>query len=52
MRPWVKSYKKSIQEQKKMGASSVEPKIGKARGRPLILDEALNLKLRSMLVKL
>ena len=30
--PWVKSYKKSIQEQKKMGASSVEPKIGKARG--------------------
>ena len=35
-----------------MGASSVEPKIGKARGQPLILDEALHLKLRSMLVKL
>ena len=35
-----------------MGASSVEPKIGKARGRPLILDEALDLNLRSMLVKL
>ena len=49
---WVKSYKKSIQEQKKMGASSVKPKIGKARGRTLILDEALDLKLRSMLVKL
>ena len=49
VRPWVKSYKKSIQEQKEMG---VEPKIGKARGRPLILDEALDLKLRSMLVKL
>ena len=30
--PWIKSYKKSIQEHKKMGASSVEPKIGKARG--------------------
>ena len=52
VRPWVKSYKKSIQEQKKMGASSVETKIGKARGRPLILDEALDLKLRSMLLKL
>ena len=52
VRPWVKSYKKSIQEHKKMGASSVEPKIGKARGRPLISDEALDLKLRSMLVKL
>ena len=35
-----------------MGASSVETKIGKARGRPLILDEALDLKLRSMLLKL
>ena len=52
LRPWVKSYKKFIQEQKKMRASSVEPKIGKARGRPLILDEALDLKLRSMLIKL
>ena len=30
----------------------MEPNIGKARGRPLILDEALDLKLRSMLVKL
>ena len=35
-----------------MGASSVEPKIGKARGGPLILDETLDLNLRSMLVKL
>ena len=52
VRPWVKSYKKSIVEQKKMGASSVEPNIGKARGRPLILDEALDLKLSSMLIKL
>ena len=52
MRPWVKSYKNSIQEQKNLGASSVEPKIGKSRGRPLILDEAPNLKLCSMLVKL
>ena len=52
VRPWVKSYKKSIQKQKKMGVSSVEPKIGKSRGRPLILDEALDLKSRSMLVKL
>ena len=34
-----------------MEASSVEPKIGKARGRPLILDEALDPKLHSMLVK-
>ena len=32
VRPWVKSYKTSIQEQKNRGASSVEPKIGKARG--------------------
>ena len=47
-----KNYKTSIQEQKKMGASSVEPKIQKVRGRQLILDEALDLKLRSMLVKL
>ena len=52
VRPWVKSYKKSIQEQKKMGASSVEPEIGKARDRTLILDEALGLKLRSVLLKL
>ena len=35
-----------------MGASSAEPKIRKARGRPLILDKPLDLKLRSMLVKL
>ena len=35
-----------------MGTSSVEPKIGRARDRPLILDKALDLKLRSMLVKL
>ena len=33
-------------------AFSVEPKLGKARGRPLILDEALDLKLRSLLLKL
>ena len=52
VRPWVKSYKKSIQEQKKMGASSVEPEIEKARDRTLILDEALGLKLRSVLLKL
>ena len=52
VRPWVKSYKKSIQEQKKMGASSVEPEIGKARDRTLILDEALGLKLRSVLLKI
>ena len=52
VRSWVERYKKSIKEQKKMGASSVEPKIGKARDRPLILDEALDLKLRSVLVKL
>ena len=30
--PWVKSYKKSIQEHRKMGTSSVEPKIRKAGG--------------------
>ena len=35
-----------------MGETSVQPTIGRIRGRPLLTDEVLNLKLRSMLVNL
>ena len=50
MRPWVKSQEKSIQEQKKKGETSVQPTTGRVRGRPLLIEEILDLKLRSMLV--
>ena len=52
MRPWVKSHKKSIQEQKKKGETSVQSTIESVRGRPLLIEEVLNLKLRAMLVNL
>ena len=52
MRPWVKSHKKSIQEQEKKGESSVESTIGRVRGQPLLTEEVLDLKLRSMLLNL
>ena len=52
VRPWVKSYKKSLQEQKSVNPSNVVPKIGKPKGRPLLLEEELDIKLRSMLTSL
>ena len=52
MRPWVKSHKKSIQEHEKKGESSVESTIGRVRGQPLLTEEVLDLKLRSMLLNL
>ena len=52
VRPWVKSHKKSIQEQKKKGETSVQSTIESVRGRPLLIEEVLNLKLRAMLVNL
>ena len=53
MRPWIKSHKSSIQEQKKKkGETSVQSTIGKVRGRSLLIEEALNLKLHSALVNL
>ena len=53
VRPWVKSHKNPIQEQKKKkGETSVQSTIGKVRGRSLLTEEALNLKLHSALVNL
>ena len=43
MRPWVKNHEKSIQEQKKKGENSVQSTI---------IEEVLDLKLRSILVNL
>ena len=37
VRHWVKSHKKSIQEQKKKGETSVQSTIGRVRGRPLLI---------------
>ena len=45
VRPWVKSHKKSIQEQKKKRETSVQSTIGGVTGRPLLIEEVLNLKL-------
>ena len=53
VRPWAKSHKNFIQEQKKKkGETSVQSTIGKVRGRSLLIEEALNLKLHSALVNL
>ena len=52
VRPWVKSHKKSIQEQKEKGETSVQSTFGRVRGRSLLIEEVLDLKLRSMLVNL
>jgi len=53
VRPWMKSYRRSIKEQKKVNpAAEPSPKIGKPRGRPLYLEEELDSKLRSMLTSL
>ena len=47
VRPWVKKYKTNNGE-----SSGFAPKIGQVRGRPLLLDNELDLKLRMMLVTL
>ena len=53
VRPWVKSHKKSIQEQKKKKVeTSVQSAIGRVRSRQLLIEEVLDLKLRSILVNL
>ena len=53
VRPWVKAYRKSLQEQKKATKpDDIAVKIGKQRGRPLLLEETLDHKLRSMLTSL
>ena len=52
VRPWVKSYKKSLKEQKKGNSVNIEPRVGKPRGRPLLLEEELDTKIRSMLSSL
>ena len=41
-----------IQEQNKKGETSVQSTIGRVRGQPLLIEEVLDLKLRSMLVNL
>ena len=52
-RPWVKSHKKSIQEQrKKKGETSLQSTIERVRGPPLLVEEVLHLKLRLILVSL
>ena len=50
--PWVKSYKKSLKEQKKVNSVNIAPRVGKPRGRPLLLEEELDTKIRSMLSSL
>ena len=52
VRPWVNSYKKSIQVQRKKGETSVQSTIRRVRGRPFLIEEVLDLKLHSMLVTL
>ena len=52
VRPWVKSYKKSLKEQKKVNSANIAPRVGKPRGRPLLLEEELDTKIRSMLSSL
>ena len=52
VRLWVKSHQKMIQEQNKKGETSVQSTIGRVRGQPLLIEEVLDLKLRSMLVNL
>ena len=52
VRPWVKAYRKSLQEQKKTISDDIVLKIGKLRGRPLLLEESLDYKLHSMLTSL
>ena len=51
-RPSVKAYRKSLQEQKKTNSDDIVLKIGKQRGRPLLLEESLDYKSRSMLTSL
>ena len=52
VRPWVKSYKKSLKEQKKVNSANIAPRVGKPRGRPLLLEEELDTKMSSMLSSL
>ena len=52
MRLWVKSHKKSIQKLKNKEETSVQSKVGRVRGRPLLIEVVLDLKLRSILVNL
>ena len=52
MLPWVKSHKKSIQEQTKKREISVQSTVESVRGRPILIKEVLGLKLRSVLVNL
>ena len=52
MRLWVKSHKKSIQELKNKEETSVQSTVGRIRGRPLLIEVVLDLKLRSILVNL
>ena len=50
--PWVKSYKKFLKEQKKVNSANIAPRVGKPRGRALLLEEELDTKMRSMLSSL
>ena len=52
VRQWVKSHKKSIQEPKKKGETSVKSTIGRVKGQPLLIEKVLDLKLHLMLVNL
>ena len=53
VRPWVKKYKEILKAKKNNGESSgFAPKIGQVRGRPLLLDNELDLQLRTMLITL
>ena len=49
--PWVKKYKEILKAKKNNGESSgFAPEVGQVRGRPLLLDDELYLKLRMMFI--
>ena len=51
VRPCVKKYKINLKEKAKQWQNSnFTPTIGNARGRPLLLNEELDLKLRTMIL--
>ena len=52
VRPWLKKYRENLKEKKKAKNENIILKIGQTRGRPLLLNAELDLKLRSIIVSL
>ena len=47
LRPWLKKYRGNLKEKKKAKNENINLKIRQTRGRPLLLDAELDVKLRS-----